>query len=125
MENENEIVDWLQCDGGEIGYQLLTDDKIIDIANEDETVDYETDTEAEYDGGDAPEDTGGTAKDFRNEAKQAASHIQNYIDWYCSLEDANHTDAMILRRLRAFAFQKAEALIKQTKITDFVTKQSD
>lgn len=65
----DEIVNWLRCDEAELGYQLLTDDEIIEIANEDETnAGSETESDAEYDGSENTEDLI-TAKDLRKDAK--------------------------------------------------------
>lgn len=97
--DENEISEWLHCDDNEEGYQLLTDDEIIEMATEIDVTDSDNDTDAEYDVGDVDEETA-TAKDLRTKAREAASHMQQFIDWYSKQKDANKVDCMILRRLR-------------------------
>lgn len=73
---------------------MLTDDEIIEMAVEPEATDSETDTDAEYDGGDDADEVA-TLKDLRKEAREAADNIQQFIDWYAQQEDANHVDVMI------------------------------
>lgn len=115
LEN-NEIDEWLQCDSADVGYQLLTDDEIIEQVIEDESFDSETD-DAEYDGSEPSADVP-TATDLRQEAKQAVSNMQKFIEWYEQQPDANHIDTMLLRKFRIYAAKKSEASIKQSKLTD-------
>lgn len=119
LESENDIVEWLKCDENELGYQLFTDEEILEIVNEEENADSKVDDE--YDGS---ETVGAAVKnsDSRKEAKQAVSNIEKYIDWYEQQEDANSTNSMILRRLRNFAFKKSETTKKQSKVTEFFKK---
>lgn len=116
LESENDIVNWLQCDDKELGYQLFTDEEIVEMVTEEENPDPEIDDD--YDGGEAIDFVFKTT-DSRKEAKQAASNMDNFIDWYERQEDANQTDSMILRRLRNLAFKKSEVTKKQTKVTEF------
>lgn len=121
LESQNEIVDWLRCDSQEIGYQLLTDAEIIDMANEEETnIDSEAETDIENDGSQLTDVEVTVAdKDLREEAKNAAFNIQKFIDWYIQQEDANPTDLVLLRRMRSFATKKSEKTVKQTTLTSF------
>lgn len=123
LDNQTEINEWILCDEGIDSYQLLTDEEIIETALEPEATDSENDTDAEYDGGDEAEQVA-TLKDKRKEARQAAAHIQQFIDWYAQQDDANQVDAMNLRRIRNFAIMKSEKIAKQTKMTEFFTKTS-
>lgn len=59
------------------------------------------------------------SSDLRKDAKQAADYLQKAIEWYERQSDANRIDAMILRKFRNFAAKKAEASVKQTKLTDY------
>lgn len=120
-DKEQEINQWLHCDDENDCYQLLTDDEIIEMAVEPEATDSETDTDAEYDGGDDADEVA-TQKDLRRESKEAVDHIQQFIDWYAKQHDANHVDCMILRRMRNFAVVKSQTTVKQTKITEFLSK---
>lgn len=119
--DNNEIEEWLHIDDNEIGFQLLTDDEIIDTIDEEEA----DSSDVEYDGGDNVQgETAKTAKDEREEAKKAVSNIQQYIEWFEQQSEASNTDTMLLRRLRNFAVKKAESTAKQTKLTEFFTKQT-
>lgn len=116
LEND-EIIEWLNCDRSEMGYQLMTDDEIIDLARVDGE---ETDSEPDdYDGGEISNVEALSQKDLREDAKEAVGNIQKFMDWYEQQNDSNNTDAMILRRLRNFAQKKSEATVKQSKLTTF------
>lgn len=113
----HEILEWLNIDEFEMGYQLMTDDEIIEMAQEDDEA--ATDSEAnDYDGGEGHVENV-SQRDLRQEAKHAIFNIQKFIEWYEKQQDANKTDAMILRRLRSFAQNKAESTVKQSKLTEF------
>lgn len=120
-DDQQTINEWLHCDDQNDCYQLLTDEEIIELAVEPEATDSETDTDAEYDGSDAADEIA-TRKDSRKEAREAAGHIQQFIDWYAHQNDANHVDTMILRRMRNFAVLKSQTTVKQTKMTEFLSK---
>lgn len=118
--DEVEIGEWLLCDDSEACYELLTDEQIIEMATETELTDSETDTDAEFDGGDITDDE--TSKDARKDARSAAAGIEQFIDWYTQRDEANKTDTMMLRRLRSIAVLEAETTTKQTKISEFFKK---
>lgn len=111
-----EANEWLHCDADDVGYQLLTDDEIIqEISNETDTSEINEDGE---DGGEA--DEGDLAPvDSCQEAKEAGLHLQKFIDWYGKQEEADITHTMLLRRFRNFASKKAEKKYKQAHMTDF------
>lgn len=119
--DENEILEWLGCDAKEVGYELLTDDQIVELVIEDDS-DQSENEDTEYDGSVITEDDMATAKDLRNEAKDAVTSMQKYIEWYQQQDEANHIDTMLLRRLRNLAIKKTETSVKQTKMTEFFTK---
>lgn len=119
LESENDINEWLQCDSTEVGYQLLTDEEIVKVADKDDSCDFEADIE--YDGGEIA-DVMVANTDSRKAAKEATTNMENFIDWYVQQEDANPTDTMILRRLRNFAHKKSETTVKQTKVSEFFKK---
>lgn len=119
LECENDIVEWLNCDDSEVGYQLLTDEEILEIANEEEN---DTETDNDYDGGDTIDDATVEKTDLRKEAKEAVFHMEKFIDWHEKQEDSTQTDSMILRRLRNSAFTKSETTRKQSKVTEFFQK---
>lgn len=114
--DHDEIIEWLQCDSTQMGYQLLTDDEIIESLNEEENTNTEIDVD--YDGSETQDVV--SKKDERKEACQAAANIENFMEWYIHQDDANNIDTMLLRRLRNLALKKSETPMKQTKITEFI-----
>lgn len=119
LSDRNELNEWLTCDDANQGYQLLTDDEIIEMIHAPEDTDLEID--AEYDdGSDAVEEV----KDARKDAREAVAHLDQFIEWYSKQNDANQVDAILLRRLRNSAITKAHATVKQAKLTDFFFKTS-
>lgn len=119
--DRNEIVEWLQCDSAQVGYQLLTDDEIVQELIEEDT-DADDPEGIDYDGSETPEVV--TKSDLRKEAAQASCDIEKFIDWYSKQNDADCTDAMTLRRLRNFALKKTEIHVKQSKITEFMQEKN-
>lgn len=116
--DESDIMDWLCNDDKDLGYEVLTDEQIVEVSLEDET-DQPENEDLEYDGSELTVDDVAVAKDLRKDAKEAASNIQKFIDWYEQQDDANYTDSIILRRMRNLAMKKSEAPVKQAKLTDF------
>lgn len=47
---QNDVIEWLNCDNNDPGFQLLTDDEIISDVNEAENDDDSIETDTEYDG---------------------------------------------------------------------------
>lgn len=77
-ENE-ETIEWLNCDSEDAGYQLLTDDEIFEEFLESENVDEDDD----YDGADSESvESTVSATDLRIETKEACANIQKFIEWY-------------------------------------------
>lgn len=125
----SEIAEWLRCDEADPGYELMDDDQIIGFVNGDDGVDSDSEIDdTEYDGGEPSEDVStliDTSASFRQQAKQAASNMQQYIEWYTQQNDANRIDTMLLRKFRNFAAQRSEASVKQTKLTDHFGPKKD
>lgn len=118
--NDEEINEWLRCDEADIGYQLLTDEEIIDAVME-----ANTDEENEDDGDDTIERIETEPVDLKEQAKEAASNISKFIEWYEQQEDAKCTETMLLRRFRAFAEKKSEVAVKQSLLTEFFKKTEE
>lgn len=97
--DENEVNEWLHTYDGDIGYQLLTDDEIVDTVKEAES-DFASETASEsddeYDGAEYGEEIG-PVTDPSTEAKMASQNLSEFIEWYEKQEDANFTDGMLLR----------------------------
>lgn len=118
----DEVIEWLDCDNADVGYQLLTDDEIIEEFIEDETVD-ENDAD-DYDGGDSESLAPiASAKDDRKLAKEAIDNIQQFIEWYQQQEEADMIHTMVLRKLRALTVKKSENALVQTKLSQFFESQ--
>lgn len=119
-----EFEEWLHCDDADVGYQLLTDEEIIElVVEEDENTDCDTD-DTEYDGGELA-DAAPTVADLRKEAKQAVSLMQKYIEWYEQQDEAERTDTVLLRRFRSFAEKKSLISVKQPKLTEYFSTKKD
>lgn len=116
--DESDVMDWVYNDDNELGYEMLTDEQIVEVSLEDETEETENE-DFEYDGSEFTVGDVAAAKDLRKDAKEAASNMQKFIEWYEQQDDANYTDSMILRRMRNLAMNKSEAPVKQAKLTDF------
>lgn len=119
--DDSDIMDWMCIDGKDVGYEMLTDERIIEVSLEDET-DQSENEDVEYDGSDPIVGGVVVAKVLRKDAKEAASNIQKFIEWYEQQDDGNYTDSMILRRMRNLAINKSEAPVEQSKLTDFFSK---
>lgn len=59
-----------------------------------------------------------TVIELRNEAKQAASNMQRFIEWYEKQEEAESVHTMLLSKFRSSAAKKSEASVKQSKMTE-------
>lgn len=113
--DRNEINEWLESDSTQVGYQLFTDDEIVEIMNEEN---IESETDVDYDGSEMLDVV--PKRDVRNEASEATNNIEKFLDWYVRQDEADSIDSMILRRLRNFALEKSQKQKKQTKITEFM-----
>lgn len=114
-END-ETIEWLNCDSEDAGYQLLTDDQIVKEFLESESVDEDDD----YDGADSESiESTVSATDSRLEAKEAKDLIQKVIEWYQKQDESEMIYTMFLRKIRAFAERKSETALVQTKVSDF------
>lgn len=114
MDRENltpeEITAWLECDKLDGGFEILSDDEIIsNVLQANDEVDS-GDEESEFD------------------ERPATSHsaaeamLTQCIDWYERQEEANATQILLLRKIRNIAAQKARAMKKQKKMTDYFLK---
>lgn len=60
--DESVALDWVCNDDNELGYEILTDEQIVEVSLEDETDQTESDS--------------------RKDAKEAASNMQKFMEWY-------------------------------------------
>lgn len=117
-END-ETVEWLNCDSEDAGYQLLTEEGIVDefLESESESVDDD------YDGANSENESTENATDSRLEAKEASAAIQKFMDWYQKQDESDMMSTMYLRKLRAIAERKSETILMQKKLSDYFQKK--
>lgn len=108
---DNDVHEWLRCDDADAGHRILTDQEIIQQVNE---VDAVSDTD--YDGS--------KGVDLRTAAKDAASHMQHFIEWYEQQPEASGAQTILLRKFRKLATDKSVVEMKQITITEHFTKEN-
>ncbi|XP_049800173.1 jerky protein homolog-like [Schistocerca nitens] len=103
-----EVSEWLECDKVDGGFQILRDDEIVASVS-------------------ATKEEEGADKDecLNHEEKQTISHseaeamLSKCIEWFESQEEANATQALLLRKIRNIAAVKARTSKRQKKLTDY------
>ncbi|XP_054737389.1 jerky protein homolog-like [Anastrepha obliqua] len=115
LENSETINEWLNCDENDCGYELLTDEQIINEVNDEE------ENNDDYDGTDNNNENGHnpTASFLRQEAKIAASNLEKFIAWYEMQDEAGLADTIRLRQFLLFAKNKTQVTLKQNTLTEF------
>ncbi|XP_049957776.1 jerky protein homolog-like [Schistocerca serialis cubense] len=104
-----EVSEWLECDKVDGGFQMLSDDEIVASVSA---------TKEEEEGADEDECS-------NHEEKQTISHseaetmLSKCIEWFESQEEANATQALLLRKIRNIAALKARTSKRQKKLTDY------
>ncbi|XP_054734703.1 jerky protein homolog-like [Anastrepha obliqua] len=95
LENSETINEWLNCDENDCGYELLTDEQIINEVNDEE------ENNDDYDGTDNNNENGHnpTASFLRQEAKIAASNLEKFIGWYEMQDEAGFSQRIKLKSL--------------------------
>ncbi|XP_046988498.1 jerky protein homolog-like [Schistocerca americana] len=94
-----EVSEWLECDKVDGGFQILSDDEIVASVSA-------TKEEEEEEGADKDECS-------NHEEKQTISHsvaetmLSKSTEWFESQEEANATQALLLRKIRNIAAVKA------------------
>ncbi len=104
----DEVLEWLDCDKLDGGFEILNDDEIVlSVTTVHDEVEIDNDDE---------EDLIETTKTNHSEAE---SMLSKCIDWFESQDEANATQILLLRNIRNIAAQKARASKKQKKMTDY------
>ncbi|XP_054725557.1 jerky protein homolog-like [Anastrepha obliqua] len=118
LENSETINEWLNCEENDCGYELLTDEQIINEVNDEE------ENNDDYDGTDNNNENGHnpTASFLRQEAKIAASNLEKCIAWYEMQDEAGLADTIRLRQFLLFAKNKTQVTLKQKTLTEFFSK---
>ncbi|XP_049958214.1 jerky protein homolog-like [Schistocerca serialis cubense] len=109
-----EVSEWLECDKVDGGFQILSDDEIVASVSATK----EEEEEEEEEGADEDECS-------NHEEKQTPSHseaktmLSKCIEWFESQEEANATQARLLRKIQNIATVKARTSKRQKKLTDY------
>ncbi|XP_054728735.1 jerky protein homolog-like [Anastrepha obliqua] len=118
LENSETINEWLNCDKNDCGYELLTDEKIVNEVNDEEENNDDCDgTDNNNENGHNP-----TVLFLRQEAKIAASNLEKFIAWYEMQDEAGLADTIRLRQFLLFAKNKTQATLKQNTLTELFSK---
>ncbi|XP_047103821.1 jerky protein homolog-like [Schistocerca piceifrons] len=109
-----EVSEWVECDKVDGGFQILSDDGIVASVSAIK----EEEEEEEEEGADEDECS-------KHEEKQTISHseaetmLSKCTEWFESQEEANATQALLLRKIRNIAAVKARTSKRQKKLTDY------
>ncbi|XP_047105980.1 jerky protein homolog-like [Schistocerca piceifrons] len=104
-----EVSEWLECDKVDGAFQILSDDEIVASVSA---------TKEEEEGDDEDECS-------NHEEKRTISHseaetmLSKCMEWFESQEEANATQALLLRKIRNIAAVKARTSKRQKKLTDY------
>lgn len=107
--DEQNINEWLNCDLDDPGYQIMTDEEIVEhiqLADKEDEEDYD---------------------DFTDESPtpshdEAFHCLETAMRWLESLKECDTMQLLSLKRLRDLAAKKRVSGLKQKKISDFFTK---
>lgn len=103
-----EVVEWLECDKLDGGFELLNDDEIVAsviAVEEDDEIDNDEEPVLNQ-----------TPKTSHSEAEVMLSKC---IDWYETQAEADATQILLLRKIRNIASQKARVSKTQKTMTDY------
>ncbi|XP_053949347.1 jerky protein homolog-like [Anastrepha ludens] len=108
LENSETINEWLNCDENDCGYELLTDEQIINEVNDEE------ENNDDYDGTDNNNENGHnpTASFLRQEAKTAASNLEKFIAWYEMQDEAGFADTIHITNFVPYLIRSCIAYVQ-------------
>ncbi|XP_049861867.1 jerky protein homolog-like [Schistocerca gregaria] len=105
-----EVSEWLECVKVDGGFQILSDDEIVARVSATK--------EEEEEGAD--EDKCSNDEEKRTiSLSEAEKMMSKCIEWFESQEEANATQAVLLRKIRNIAAVKARTPKRQQKLTDY------
>lgn len=104
----DDVTAWMDLDKQDAGFQLLSDDDIIQQVLDPK--DPEEDDESDHEVVEAPKTISHT---------EAEAMFSKCIDWFEQQSEADSTQLLLLRRLRDLAAKKARNVLTQKKLTDF------
>lgn len=106
--DQENIQDWLECDADDPGYQVLTDDEIIDSVIDDQEP---CNDEEEPSGDDRAE---------KGPSSEEAFHcLETAMKWLEQQEECDTVQLLSLKRVRDLAAKKRVSGLKQKTILDF------
>ena len=105
-----DIDTWLGEDANDPGYQLLTDDEIVQAVTE-----QASDTESDED--EEGEDT--VTMQAIPPHKEVASMLDKCLLWYEQQKESRPSSLLLLKEIRDLAVAKRHSNLKQTKLTSF------
>ena len=109
--SDSDISEWIGADGFDPGYQILTDQDIIEqIACTDPQLSTESDSESEESTCHIP--TNGEAMEM----------LDKCLTWYECQSDATPTSIMLLKGIRDLAAKKRYASLKQLTLDSYISK---
>lgn len=104
--DEENIVEWMNCDASDRGFEHLTDDEIL--AGETVVVSDEEDEEA--------------WQETKISHEVALTHIDGLISYLEEQDDTSLCDKMLLKKLQSQIKKRSFKMKKQKKLTDFFVK---
>lgn len=117
--DEENIVEWLQCDKDLPGFEALSDEQILRRATGE--ADAESESEGEDEGGEEREgDSQSAVAKAKVTHSAALQHVESLIDYLDGQPDTLLCDIMTLRKIRSNLLKKATK--KQTTITQFFVR---
>ena len=103
--SDRDISDWIGADGCDLGYQVLTDQEIIEqvtCTNPQLSAEHESDSKSE--------DTCSSSVPTNEEVTEM---LDKCLTWYKCHSDATPTSVMLLKRIRDLAAKQHYASLKQ------------
>lgn len=108
-----DIESWLNEDAGDPGYQLLSDDDIIEQVTA-------TNEQSDIDNSDDDDDSGDTESIPSN--GEVADMLDKCLLWYEQQKESTPTSTLLLKKIRDLASSKRYSNLKQLKLQSFFTK---
>lgn len=102
---DEDVTSWLYEDSADPGYQLLSDEDIIDQVTSDQQIEESDDDVSE------PEDVPTSG--------EVAVMMEKCMLWYEKQDESTATSLMLLKRVKDLAIKKRYTQLKQTKIHSF------
>ena len=109
--DEEDVTEWLNCDGNDPGFQILNDEEILQEISASDEQNQENEEES-------PE--GRNIGPTNSEAFQC---LDVAMKWFECQEECNSRQLMYLKSIRDLAASKRSATLKQKSIIEFLIKK--